>query len=268
METKYAGLFVMLGLIFFQAACGHISGNIEKDPFGLKSGEISIGEQEEIKRLDLMLAEKNAGLNTVKGLGNIKIYNDDAVINSRLALIVDAAGKMRMAFLGIDGRPVMSLAVDDSRLYAYSHTDERLRTRKRSDNMLAPFLSINLPYDAVSAFLMGRIHMPEYFFARLAENKSGDGYVLSLLEKDSGDVEKIFFNRDKTVVSAVAYYKGNGELICRIMFNGHTQVQSYGLFSSVLISDGKKAVLEMEIDRFWVNMPVDPAVFKLSDSFE
>jgi len=166
MKTKHAGLFLLLGLIFFQVACGHISGKIDKDPFGLKSGGIPPGEQEEIRRILLMLAEKNDGLNTVKGIGNTKIYNDDTAINSRLAWIGDASGKMRMAVLGIDGRPVMSLAVDDKRFYAYSHTDERFHTRKRSDDMLAPFLSIKLPYDAVSALLMGRIHMQEHSFAR------------------------------------------------------------------------------------------------------
>ncbi len=268
MEMKPAGLFVLLGLIFFLTGCGNIPTKIDKDPFGLKSGDISASEHEEIRRIILLLEKKNAGLKTVKGIGKIKIYNDKKFIYSRLAWIEDASRKIRMEFLGIDGRPVMSMAVDEKRFYAYSHPDRRFYTRKRSDNSLEPALSIELSYDTVAAFLMGQIPLPEYYFARFGEDTAGDGYILSLWVKGSGDVERIFFNRDKTRVSRVEYYRGDGELVYRVMFNGYRQVQSYGFFSTIAITDGKNAGLEMAIEQFWVNVPVDPSVFELSDRAE
>lgn len=257
-------LFTVLGLALFFSACGGIQKKIDRDPFGLKSGDISPLEYEEIARATALLEGRNAGLKTVKGIGNIKIYNDKESFQSRFAWIEDATQKIRMEFLGIDGRPVMSMAIDEKRLYAYSHHDKRFYTKKRSDNTLAQILSFELPLDVVSAILMGRVPLYAHGFARFLENVDGDGYVLSLLIKDSGDVERIFFNRDKTEVVMVEYYRSDESLVYRIIFTGNEKVQSYGFYPKISITDGHKTGFKMDIDRIWTDMPVDPSVFKLS----
>ncbi|MFO7962416.1 MAG: DUF4292 domain-containing protein [Desulfobacterales bacterium] len=248
------------------AGCGHMPGRTEEDPFGLRTGDVTPSERLEIRRAIQFLEDKNAGLESVKGIGNIDIYAENQVIHGRLAWIGDAAARLRVTLIGIEGRPVMSIAVDENRFYAYSHPDRRFYTAGKSDRRLASILSIELPYDALAAFLMGRVPVPPYRFARFGEDPFG--HVLSLVVETSHDIFRIFFNGDKTRLRGMEYYGSNGELIYRAVFSGHEAVDAFVLFSSISVTDGRAAALTLDVDQAWVNVPIDPSVFTLRDESE
>lgn len=256
--------FLLAFAVIFVSACGGVPRKVHQDLFGLDAERIPASEQKEISRAIALLTGKNAGLTTVKGLGNLKMYDAEKSGRSRLAWVVDAFGRIRMELLGIGGQPVLSVAVDDARLYALVHGENRFYTRNKTDDALALFLPVALPVDAVTALLMGRVPLPRHRVARYTEGPAGNGYVLTLAA-DSGVVERIFFDQDKSRVTDLEFYREDGTLMARVVVERYREVQSYRFFSKITVMDDNRSGLELDMERLWVNMPVDPSAFRLSE---
>jgi hypothetical protein len=258
-------LFFLLIQVVVIASCGSIGRRQPHELFDLNSYEMSSPKRDEISRLVTSLKQKNAALATYKGIGKVKLWNNKRVISSRAAWIGDSPLKLRLEMLGIHGGPIASVAINGQSFYYYSHADKQYYARPLTDDGLKPFVSFSLPVEVVTCLLMGRIPVyTSYRAAKIMENPSGEGFILTLVSKDSKKAQKIFLNREKTSIFRVEYYDKNGSLEVSAALSNHRMVESFEIPFAIAISDGKGSGLKMDIDRYWTGIPVEPSVFVLS----
>jgi len=244
-------------------SCVGLNRTVDKDPFHLKHYKASASEQEETRRLIGSIRQKNADLQTVKGIGNIRLWDKNESISSRMAWIGDTQNKLRIEMLSVYGQPTSSITSDGTWFYFYSHLEDRYLKKRLNDNVLESFFSLPLSFNTIEKLFVGRIPLGAYQSARLIENPANDGYILLILLKTAGRVEKIHLNRDKTHISTIEQYEPDGSLVYRIMFANDRNIQSYTFPFNISVLDDKGAGIQIDIDRCWVNMPVDPSVFVL-----
>lgn len=234
-----------------------------KHPFYKGSIEDSALQREEAKQLADHLRQFNGGISTFKGLGQIQIRNKKESYSSRLAWIGDTSGKIRFEFFGLYGQPTTSLSTDGTNLYFYSHAEDRYYKRHAANLTLEPYLEIPLTLNDAVHLLAGRIPIKRESLVRLIENTSGDGFVLLVLEKKSGNMLKIHFNKSKNHVVMMENYLSNGSLSYRAVFGNRRTVKPYLIPFAISIYDEKGNVILIEYDRYWVNMNVNPSIFVL-----
>lgn len=256
-------IFLLIQVVFI-ASCGSIGRRQPPALFDLNSYEISSLKKDEISRLVTTLEQKNATLATYKGIGNVKLWNNKRVISSRAAWIGDSPLKLRLEMLGIHGGPIASVAINGHDLYYYSHADKQYYARSLTDDGLKPFVSFSLPADVVTCLLMGRIPVYAYRAAKIMENPTGAGFILTLVSKDREKAQKIFLNREKTGIFRIEYYDKTGSLEVSAALSNFRSVDSFEIPFTIALSDGKGSGLQMDIDRYWTGMPVEASVFVLS----
>ncbi len=245
------------------SSCGNINRRHTHPLFDMRSYEMSAPESDEISRLISSLQQRNAAVSTYKGIGNVKLWNNKHVISSRAAWIGDSPLKLRLEMLGIHGGPIASVAINGQNFYYYSHADKKYYARPLTDDGLKPFVSFPLPVEVVTHLLMGRIPVYAYRAAKIMENPSQEGYILTLVSKDAKKAQKIFLNSETTGMFRIEYYEKNGSLAVSAALSDHRRVASFEIPFAITISDGKGSGLKMDIDRYWTDVAVEPSVFVL-----
>ena len=253
-----AALF--LGLML--SACSYPEKKIIKDPFHLNG--FPQASQEEAQALILSLKKINEDLVTFKGIGSIDLQNKKQTLNSRLMWIGDTPQKLRLELVGIHGQPILRMASDGQWFYIYSLTEKKYYKRRIKDNTLEQFLSIPISLTTITEMLMGRVPIPDYSYVALVENPPEQGCLLYVLEQNSGHIVKIFLNQEKTGASLIEYTDSKGSLLYRINFSDEKKIKSYQIPFLISISDGSGGGIKINVDRFWVDVAVNPAIFVLA----
>jgi hypothetical protein len=177
--------------------------------------------------------------------------------------IGDSAERLRLEILGIHGQPISSFSSDGEWIYFHSHLEKKFYKRRLKDNNLEQFLEIPLPLSTISELLAGRIPIREFNAATLVKNAPNGGSILYILEKESKIIEKIYLNADNTRAELIEYLNPEGILLYRIMLKDDTSVKTYHVPFFLSVSDEKSAGLTIQVDRFWVDVDIDPMVFVL-----
>ncbi len=89
------------------------------------------------------------------------------------------------------------------------------------------------------------------------------GYVLTLKKRWYGIVEKIFLAEDKTQVRQIEFFNRSGSLIYRARFDEMQAVDNYQVPARLSISNGEGMVFQLEIQKYWADVPVSPSMFVL-----
>jgi len=210
------------------------------------------------------IRKTNATLATFKGMGRLTIRNEGKVqLDERMAWV--GADPLNLSVvLFAAGFPALRMAGNGEWLY-YQDTGEPGAPVKRiqvEDPDFKRLLSVPIQASDILAVLRGRIPIREHASARLVRVRSGDGWAL-LLMRTWGVHQKIFLDESKTQVLQTEVYDTFGTMLFQINFQEMQLVGGFKVPYRVAVSNDRKALVQLLVERYWPNVPVEPSMFVL-----
>jgi len=268
---------VMLMIITVQISQGCSLRHSKKDTVKPVVGETLFEADKLIDRIE----KKNADITTFKGVGKIKFRSRGKLQISRSLWAGIKPHKFRIEILNPARQPGVSIASDGKWLYLLSHREgqlykERAAKSKTESADLSKFISTPVTIDDIIILLSGGAPLRPYHKAFLKPDPSGKGYVIVLKKRWGGVIEKIYLDEKKADVHQVEVYNLNGLVYRASLYknghkNGHKNRQSVDGFmlppshkKVIAITNGDGLALQIDVDKYWVNIPVSTAMFDLS----
>jgi hypothetical protein len=255
-------LLLLLGLLFFCVNCSGLltgrSREMSKPPIAA-----------ELLETQAVLAElnrKNALLDSFKGLGKIKVWQDGQLkIDERVAWIGSAPNKLSIVLM-VSGFPAIKMASDGKWFYYYEVGEGKGTYKKISatDASLKRIISIPIQPSDIMNLIAGRVPLREYHTAILQKQESGQGYVLALKRHWWGIVEKIHLEEDKQQIRMIEYFNRTGSLSYRVRFDEMQLVNGYQVPAKLSISNGNNANFQLDVYQYYTNVPVTASMFVLN----
>ncbi|MAF33626.1 MAG: hypothetical protein CL941_06700 [Desulfobacter sp.] len=239
---------------FFLSACSNLTGGMSKTPIDPRSaGAIDL----------LSLAKnKNSKLKTFKGIGRVRLWDKGNFQVSRVAWVGWNPKRIRMEVLGVSGHPLVSLASDGDWVYFYIHTQQRFY-KKRANTTFQNFLSLPLGSIDMIALLSGRVPIADHQSVVLKRDPVSNRYTLVLKKRWRGLVEKIYFDKKKENVTQVERFDSTGDLVYRAKFERLQTIAGYIVPVKLVISTAVGVIFELDIEKYWVGVPVSLPMFVL-----
>ena len=241
---------------------------------GLRHVKEDLKSLSEADKLLAQIEQKNAGVTSFKGVGRIKFRNQGKLQISRGLWAGIKPHQFRIEILNPARQPAVSIASDGKWLYLLSHSDgrlhkERVDKSKTASADLNKFISAPVTIDDIIILLSGGVPLRPCHESFLKPDPSGKGYVIVLKKKWRGVIEKIYLDEKKADVRQVEIYNLNGLVYRASLYkNGLKNRQSEDgvrrLPQSIIITNRDGLALQIDVDRFWVNVPVSTAMFALS----
>jgi len=210
------------------------------------------------------IRKTNATLSSFKGMGRLTVRNEGKVqLDERMAWV--GADPLNLSVvLFAAGFPALRMAGNGESLY-YQDAGEPGAPVKRlqvADPDFKRLLSVPIQASDVLAVLRGRIPVREHSSARLVRVRSGDGWAL-LLMRTWGVHQKIFLDESKTQVLQTEVYDAFGSMLFQVNFQEMQLVGGYKVPYRVAVSSDSKALVQLLVEKFWPNVPVEPSMFVL-----
>ncbi len=252
---KYPSVFFIICFAFLLNSCAGFLGYMEKP------AKLTGQTQYFLSLLDNM----NRDIKSFKGIGKIFLEKDGIRQNERAAWIGNRPDKLRIDIISITGRPVMSVAADGKYLYAVSHRQNRFYKIPETDPGLKNMIGIPITAGFAIELLSGRIPVKKYFSAESFLDEKTGGYILVFKNRWSRIIEKIYFNKEKTMVKKFELFKrGSDRPVCYGKTGDIRKTGQYDIpFEIELFND--KARFKIKTDRCWVNSPIKLSSFVLKD---
>lgn len=206
----------------------------------------------------------NADLSTFKGIGNAMIRVGGNVIHARLAFMGEGRTRLRIVTLDPGGRPAISLATDGSHYYLRDHVNGRYLKRPEGDGEIRRLMPLGMDPVRLTDYLSGRIPIETH--DRVERSFSADGKETVLtLTRWWRTVEVIRMDRRTGFLREVEIHPGGGHSAYRVLFEKMTTVNGFQIPFRLQVSapDGSDTALQLAVDRFWTNVPVNPSAFVL-----
>jgi hypothetical protein len=211
------------------------------------------------------LANQNVNLKNFKGTGKFKVWQKGRLnLNEQVAWI--GSDNNRISIVILIGRyPAVKMASDGKWFYYYEvGKGKPIYKRFAASNAdLKRIISIPIKVGDILDLLSGRVPIREHQSATMAEQAAGQGYVLVLKKRWWGVTEKIYIDETKSRAYQVEFFNRSGSLIYRAQFNEMQTVKDYRVPANLRISNGKDANFELDINRFWADVEVNPSMFVL-----
>jgi hypothetical protein len=233
---------------------------------GRPSPEAELGKISDAKILLARLENENERLKSFKGIGKIRVYHYGKIqIDQRVAWLGAEPDNLSIAVL-ISGYPAIKIASDGKWFYYLEARGDQTVFKKipATNASLKRIISIAIPSSDVFALLAGRVPIRAYHSAYLTNDESGGGYVLILKKRWWGVIEKIYCDENKFHVRQIEMFNRSGALIYRAIFEEMQNVQGYQVPLRLRISNEDGAAVELNIDRYWVDVNVSPSMFVLT----
>ena len=210
------------------------------------------------------IRKTNATLTSFKGMGRLTVRNEGKVqVDERMAWV--GADPLNLSVvLFAAGFPALRMAGNGESLY-YQDAGEPGAPVKRlqvEDPDFKRLLSVPIQASDILAVLRGRIPIREHSSARLVRVRSGDGWALLLL-RTWGVHQKIFLDESKTQVLQTEVYDAFGNMLFQVNFQEMQLVGGYKVPYRVAVSSDNKALVQLLVERYWPNVPVEPSMFVL-----
>ncbi|MDP2644598.1 MAG: DUF4292 domain-containing protein [Desulfobacterales bacterium] len=250
-------LCIFLAVNVFLFACSSL-----KTPSKPPAGVLRPKALPDPEQLISVLKNKNSAIKTFKGLGRVKLKNEGALQTARMAWSGAHSGKLRIEVLGASGQPLASLADDGQWVSVVLHTRARYYKKRSGSSDLERLVSVPMDSGGAIALLTGRVPVAAHRTAMVAED--GDGYVLYLKKRWWGGSEKIYFDKNQKDVSRFEVYDPEDKLMYRVVFEGVRNVQGFQLPGRLVIADEKEILFQLDMDRYWINVPVSSSLFVLT----
>jgi hypothetical protein len=190
----------------------------------------------EARRLIALLESQNSTLQYFKGIGKLKVRNNGIVqMDERVAWVGAKPQKISIAIL-ISGFPAVKMASDGQWFYYLEMQGDKpfFKKIKTADASLKPLIAIPItPHDIITLLWWGI-------------------------------VEKIYFDETRTRVRQFEVIKRSGSLAYQVVFNKIKKINEYRIPFQFKISSPEGADCELNINRYWTDIPVSDSVFKLA----
>ncbi|MDY6791235.1 MAG: hypothetical protein SWH54_08205 [Thermodesulfobacteriota bacterium] len=223
-------------------------------------------DQVEAANLLSSLNTKNQNLKTFKGIGSIRLWqNDNPGIHERVAWAGANPASLRIVVLA-SRHPVIKLSTDGSFLYYLDLTTHPpfFKKIRSTDASLDRLVSIPIRSSDVVSLLSGRIPIYKHTSADLIKNKSEKGYILVLKKRWQGTVEKIYLEENKSDIQAIEIFKPAGSLKYRAAFKTMQHIKGYQVPLKLVISNNDGSGFMLDIERYLADVEVSPSMFVLS----
>lgn len=255
-------LAILLIAAFFLSACSSFVAKISGRPQELRVSS-------EARELLLFLQKQNLEIETFKGTGRLTLLNSEKRNpTTRVAWIGAIPGSLRIAMYSATGQPAVSFASDGQWHYLFSHINNRFYKKRATAELFESYFSIPIESKDVVSILAGRVPVGEYYYA--AAEKKGSEYetVLTLKNRWGNIFKKIYFSAENKVVSKIEVFDNSGVLIYTVQFYEMQTVSGYQVPATLVFSKGESAGFQLDIDRYWADVPVSPSVFVLEQPNE
>jgi hypothetical protein len=239
-------------------------------------------QAEEAARLQQAILDTNTQVKTIKGIGFVKIGRVNQLNRFRAAWIGSRPDKFRLEILLTTGQPSVSFASDGKRNYLLSYADNRLYRRKASENGLKRLVSIAMTPKDILDLLSGRLPVRPESRAVL-EGRSGNGAPVrpesrAMIEEPSGVGAPVIMletskrgARDRIYPVTAAgktffkleRYDRKGRLKFRAVFEKMREADGVRIPETLTITNENGAMIQIDIDRCWVNPDVSDDRFVL-----
>jgi len=194
----------------------------------------------------------NSGVDAIKGLGRIKMWQDGQLSTFRALWIGRQPDQFRLEVLADTGQPLISFASDGRRFYLLSYSDNRLYNRKASENGLKRIISIDMTVADLLNLLSGRLPIQQGGDVRFDEG--GDaGPALIVEGKACRCIETVFLDASRGTVRAFERRERNGKLLFRAIFEKSGETDGFQMPVSMTIYDDDGAKIQIAVERCWVN---------------
>jgi len=211
------------------------------------------------------LDQVNAGLASFKGIGKIRLWNENGSQFSRLAFLGAGGNRIRLQILGITNPSDIIIAGNGERFFYVSNLEERFVEKETSDPDLEKIVSVPIRVSDVVALLSGRVPIADYRSAAVENDPQGNRVLV--LRKWGKIVQQIYFDKDENVTST-EMLKSDGSPEYRAEFGNLKTVGAYRIpyFSKVENDEGNG--FQLEIKRYWTNVEIKPSVFEPKPAFK
>ena len=211
-----------------------------------------------------IILNTNAQVNTIKGIGFVKIRQDNQLNTFRAAWIGSRPQKFRLEILAATGQPILSFASDGKQNYLLSYSDNRLYRKKASGNVLKRLISIAIAPEDILDLLSGRLPVPSDSRAVLEHLGGNDAPVLILHARKGGDSERIFHGTNAgTAFNEMERRDRRGTLKFKAVFEKMQEVEGVRIPKVLTIANDNGAMIQITVERCWVNPVVSEDRFVL-----
>lgn len=241
--------------------CSSMTGGIDNRP---EIVEDPVAAAEALKVI-AQLQQTNSTLKTFKGIGRLTVRQEGKVQVDERMVWVGAPPLKLSVVLFAASFPALRMAGDGEWFY-YQDGQEPGAPVKRlraSDPDFKRILSIPILASDIIALMSGKMPLKEHNRATIQPLASGQGYVLLLMDGRSVR-QKIFFDETKSETRQTEVYDSWGRLVFQANFVEMQVVSGYRVPSRLVVSSGKDAMVQVLVEKYWVDVPVTPDMFVLA----
>ncbi len=204
------------------------------------------------ERLLAKLLDRNEGLETFKGLGEIRLWHDAGRQTARIAWLAAMDGRMRAEILGPSGRPLMKLAYDGQSFFLYSAGEEGIRKRRVRNPDLERAVHVPVTIRELIFFLGGRLPVYEYRDVQLVTSGGREPDRLIIKGDWRGFRQQVVLAPGHERVRAFRIYEDE-DLRYQVELADYQAHGGFLIPSRIRISNGASEGFEIRMTRFWPN---------------
>jgi hypothetical protein len=206
---------------------------------------------------------RNQGLESVKGIGRVRVVADGRRQSLRIAWMVRLPDCLRIEVLGPYGRPVASLATDGRDLYLRDYGDGRFyRKSLGPGDSLRDLIPLDLRPDELIALLTGRIAVQPFDGAELTA-EAHDGLWVILSRSGRGVVQRIHLDGSGRFASGVEVLETDGSIRYAADLKAEMAAGEFRVPEELILRGSDGALVTLNAEQVWDNPVVDRARFVL-----
>lgn len=253
-DMRHVSLLLMATVVLILSGCATL-GNAP-------SLAVKQPDTPEVSGILTHLGQINAGLQTFKGTGNVKLWKKNGVQVLHAVWSGFRPDKLRIVLEGISGFPVASMAADGDWFYLLSYSDNNFYKSEIKNPDLEKLVSIPVPVSDLIFLISGGIPIRNYFSSTLSH--AGSGYMLSLHGDRNIDVERIYLDADKKQVQRIDIFSEKGQLSYRVDRVEQADINGFEFPKQLVFSGDTGPRFQLDIRNFWPNAAVFPDMFVIT----
>lgn len=249
-------LMIMIMAFSIMTGCG-LRRTVQETP------ETQVADhRSEAEELIGRIKRQNEAITAFKGVGRIRYLSQGKLHVNRGAWAGIKPNKFRIEILNPARQPAASIASDGQWLCLLSHHEGRFHKERAEDADLSKLIAMPVTISEIITLLSGGVPLRPYQRAYLKPNPNGKGWVIVLKKRWRGVVEKFFLDEKKERVRQVEVYNLGG-LVYRVNYQKQRSFNGVRLPQRIVVSNRDEVAFQMDVDRYWVNVPVSTAMFQL-----
>lgn len=202
----------------------------------------------------------NQGLDSFKGIGNLRLSGAKGRQTLRAAWIAQMPDRFRLELLGVTGAPVASVAADGTYFTAYLHDSRKQYRHRLGEDGLERVVGVELKVAEVVSMLGGRVFIAEFRKAVVEEG------VLILKDGVGRKQQAIYPPGEQNAWWVVERFDERGELRYRAILEDLRQADGYLIPGRIVVTTEGGDGFQVSVDRFWANPAVAPSAFVLDEA--